>query len=76
MGRPTTKDELLKAAAENYAKLNELISSLTEEQLAASFDFSEDVKKCLDHGMNAHTSKPIDMDVLTRVLARFLPEKE
>lgn len=45
MGRPTTKDELLKAAAENYAKLNELISSLTEEQLAASFDFSEDVKK-------------------------------
>lgn len=36
--------------------------------------FSEDVKKCLDHGMNAHTSKPIDMDVLTRVLARFLPE--
>lgn len=38
--------------------------------------FSEDVKKCLDHGMNAHTSKPIDMDVLTRVLARFLPEKE
>ena len=45
MGRPTTKDELLKAAAENYAKLNELISSLTEEQLAASFDFSEDVKR-------------------------------
>jgi len=45
MGRPTTKDELLKAAAENYAKLNELISSLTEEQLATPFDFSEDVKK-------------------------------
>lgn len=45
MGRPTTKDELLKAAAENYAKMNELISSLTEEQLSAPFDFSGDVKR-------------------------------
>ncbi len=45
MSRPTTKDELMKAAAENYAKLNELISSLTEEQLATPFDFSADVKK-------------------------------
>lgn len=45
MSRPTTKDELLKAAAENYAKMNELISSLTEEQLSTPFDFSGDVKK-------------------------------
>ena len=45
MSRPTTKDELMKAAAENYAKLNGLISSLTEEQLATPFDFSADVKK-------------------------------
>lgn len=45
MSRPTTKDELLKAAAENYMKLNEFISSLTEEQLNTPFDFSGDVKK-------------------------------
>lgn len=40
MPRPTTKTGLLEAAAENYSKLNELISSLTEEQLSTPFDFS------------------------------------
>lgn len=34
--------------------------------------FSEDVKKCKECGMNDHTSKPIDMDVLTRLLAKYL----
>lgn len=34
--------------------------------------FSEDVKKCRECGMNDHTSKPIDMDVLTRLLAKYL----
>ena len=45
MPRPTTKTGLLEAAAENYSKLNELISSLTEEQLSTPFDFSGDEKK-------------------------------
>ncbi len=34
--------------------------------------FSEDVKKCKECGMNDHTSKPIDMEVLTRLLAKYL----
>ena len=34
--------------------------------------FAEDVKKCKECGMNDHTSKPIDMDVLTRLLAKYL----
>ena len=34
--------------------------------------FSEDVKKCKECGMNDHTSKPIDMDILTRLLAKYL----
>ena len=45
MGRPTTKKDLLTAAAANYEKLNVLISGLTEKELETAFDFSEDAKK-------------------------------
>ena len=34
--------------------------------------FSEDVKKCLDCGMNAHVSKPIDIAEITRILKKYL----
>lgn len=34
--------------------------------------FSEDIKKCLDCGMNAHIAKPIDIDVLKATLAKFI----
>ncbi len=44
--------------------------------IAMSADaFSEDVKHCLDCGMNSHIAKPIDMDVVSRVLAQFLNQK-
>lgn len=33
--------------------------------------FDEDVKRCLDAGMNAHLSKPIDMNKLFEVLAKY-----
>ena len=33
--------------------------------------FDEDVKRCLDAGMNAHLAKPIDMNKLLEALARF-----
>lgn len=45
MGRPATKPDLLKAASDNYEKLNLLISSLTEKALSTPFDFSSDAKK-------------------------------
>lgn len=45
MSRPTTKSELLQAAAAQYQKLNLLISDLSPEELATPFDFSEDEKK-------------------------------
>ncbi|MCM1438283.1 MAG: response regulator [Roseburia sp.] len=34
--------------------------------------FAEDMKKCLDCGMNAHIAKPIDIDVVKSVLAKFI----
>ena len=49
MGRPTTKSDLLTAAAVNFEKLNELISSLTETERNTPFDFSGDEKKKENH---------------------------
>lgn len=34
--------------------------------------FSEDIQRCLDHGMNAHIAKPIDIKEVARVLERYL----
>lgn len=40
MGRPTTKADLLEAAAANYEKMNTLISAMTEKELETPFDFT------------------------------------
>ena len=45
MSRATNKHDLLQAARENYAKLNRLITGLSEVALHTPFDFSRDVKK-------------------------------
>lgn len=45
MARPTTKTDLLSAAAGNYEKMNALIAALTEEELATPLDFTQDEKK-------------------------------
>ncbi len=34
--------------------------------------FSEDVQKCLDAGMSAHVSKPIDVDILKNTIVRLI----
>lgn len=34
--------------------------------------FAEDVQNCLDCGMNAHTSKPIDIDEVVRLLRKYM----
>ena len=37
--------------------------------------FSEDVKKCKECGMNDHTPKPIDIEVLSHLISRYLGPK-
>nr|WP_325212506.1 response regulator [uncultured Oscillibacter sp.] len=37
--------------------------------------FSEDIKKCLDAGMNAHVAKPIDIREVSRLLEKFIGER-
>lgn len=34
--------------------------------------FAEDIKRCLESGMNAHTAKPIDIRELTQILKKYL----
>lgn len=34
--------------------------------------FAEDIQDCLNSGMNAHISKPIDIDELTRLLEKYI----
>ena len=34
--------------------------------------FSEDIQRCLDAGMNAHISKPIDLREVSRLLEKYL----
>ena len=34
--------------------------------------FAEDIKKCLDEGMNAHVAKPIDVKVVARLLEQYI----
>lgn len=38
--------------------------------------FEEDVKQCLEAGMNAHLAKPVDMDLLKQTLSGLLPPQE
>lgn len=45
MPRPRNKEDLLRAAEENFAKLNQLIESMSEEEMSMPFDFSKDEKK-------------------------------
>lgn len=46
MANPKTKQELLTAMADSYAKLNEQIGKMTAAQLETPFLFASDPKKC------------------------------
>jgi len=45
MARPTTKKDLIEASNSGYESLMAFIDSMTEQELATSFDFSGDEKK-------------------------------
>ncbi len=38
--------------------------------------FYEDIQKCLDHGMNAHVAKPIDIKEISRVLNKCFDKQD
>lgn len=49
MPRPRNKEDLLKAADENFEKLNRLIDSMSEAEMTEPFDFSKEEKKTEAH---------------------------
>ena len=46
MAKPTTKQELLAAMQDGYAKLKEQMAKMSQEEVSAPFDFAADPKKC------------------------------
>ncbi|MBO5033727.1 MAG: response regulator [Lachnospiraceae bacterium] len=38
--------------------------------------FSEDIQKCLEHGMNAHVAKPIDIKEVSRILSKHFDSRK
>ena len=61
MPRPTTKNDLMTTAKENYEKLNLLISKMTEEELNTQFDFSKDEKNSLEDATEMFNKSHIDV---------------
>jgi len=38
--------------------------------------FYEDIQNCLDHGMNAHVAKPIDIKEISRILSKYFGRQD
>ncbi|WP_298029587.1 response regulator [uncultured Dysosmobacter sp.] len=36
--------------------------------------YSDDIQRCLSHGMNAHVAKPIDISEVTRILKKYMDD--
>lgn len=34
--------------------------------------FSDDIRRCLEHGMDAHVAKPINIEEVSRLLKKYL----
>ena len=52
-------------------KLRELDPNIPIIAMSANA-YNEDVKKCLDAGMNAHISKPLDKNVLIQTISKYI----
>ena len=59
-------------AARTLRSLNR--SDSTVPIIAMTADaFSEDIRQCLESGMNAHIAKPLDIKNVLRVIQKFMP---
>ncbi len=60
-------------ATDEIRAMNRSDSSLPIIAMTADA-YSDDIQKCLEHGMNAHVAKPIDIDEVARILKRFMDD--
>ena len=61
-------------ATEAIRRLNHPDSSIPVIAMTADA-FSDDIKRCLDSGMNAHIAKPINIKEVGRLLSKFINKK-
>lgn len=59
-------------AAQEIRKLNRPDAATVPIIALTANAFEEDVKQCLQAGMNAHLAKPVDIDLLKETLAGLL----
>lgn len=57
--------ERIRSSKHNQAKTIPIIAMTADA-------FSEDIKKCLDCGMNAHAAKPVNLDELISLLKKYI----
>ena len=62
-------------AARKIRSIDSLRAKTTPIVAMTANVFSEDVQKCMDAGMNGHVGKPIDIEVVLRMLYRFLIDR-
>ena len=69
-----TKEEIFLALLQREYDLwhQDLLVLLDTHEAMTADAFSEDIQKCLECGMNAHVSKPIDIRELLRLLQKYL----
>ena len=60
------------SAAQAIRKLNRPDAKTVPIIALTANAFEEDVKQCLQAGMNAHLAKPVDIETLKKTLGRFL----
>ena len=73
MARARNKDDLLKFAMENYSKLMDIISKMTENQMNTLFDFSGDKSKKEAHEWHQLMLKFIENNADGKSNIPFLP---
>ena len=75
MANPTTKQELLTAITEGYARLNEQIAMMSETEVSSSFKFDANSKKCGVRWQNDHCLRDLlihihEWQVLMRIFVK------
>lgn len=78
MPRPHNKEDLLKAAQENYESLMTLIDGLTEKELNTPFDFSGQPSKKEAHWSRDKNVRDVLIHLSLRMASAFagLPKEQ
>ena len=63
------KQKFIRAFPGTYARNIPIIATTANA-------YQEDIRECLDAGMNTHLSKPLDIEKLVRILAEYIKNQK